>query len=453
MKKILIIGAGSVIFTQGLVVDLINFLQGERAQLALCDIDEEILKTVGALVSKMIEAKQANITLRLDTDRKNLLPGCDYVVSTIGVGGRRAWEQDVFIPRKYGIYQPVGDTSMPGGISRAMRMVPAMMDILNDVEIYAPSAQVFNYSNPMAVLTRAFAKASKVPVAGLCHGVPHTESHIAKVLGLDRNKITSTTVGINHLSFMYDIRHDGQDLKPEMHRHYQKCKEQGFDRALSGRMWDQTRGKPVTVEQELFSWSVFDRLDAFPAPGDRHICEFFTEEFPNGDYFGTKLGYLGAFSFERCIEMGDQSYDETRRLAFSEENLPQNFFDRFSGEHEQLMDIIKSMEHDEQRVFSANLPNLGVVPNLPDYAVLEMPAVASACGFRQIHCPDFPQQLAEIVRRFLDIIEVTADAALTGDRKLFEQAILMGGYISDKAVVASMVDEMIAAQKQYLPWA
>ena len=451
MKKILLIGAGSVIFTQGLVADLITYLDGGKATLALCDIDEEILQTVGALVEKMIQAKQGNITVELNTDRKRLLPGCDYVVSTIGVGGRRSWEQDVFIPRKYGIFQPVGDTAMPGGISRAMRMVPAMLDILNDIEALAPNAKVFNYSNPMAVLTRAFAKTSKVPVVGLCHGVAHSERHIARAMGLEREKITSTTVGFNHLSFMYDIRYEGKDLKPAMLEHYQKRKKDGFDRALVGRMWDETRGKPVTVEQELYAWELFERYGAFPAPGDRHICEFFTENFPGGQYYGKTLGTQGAFSFERCIEMGDASYAETQRLAYDKNPLPDDFFSKFAGEHEQLLEIIQSMENDQGRIFSVNLPNHGAVPNLPPQAVLELPAAATATGFRTLHCPDFPDILAAIINRFLAIIEVTAEAALTGDRGLFEQAILMGGYISDKQAVAKMVDELLAAQKQYLP--
>ena len=95
----------------------------------MVDIDPKALDSIHCLAGKMIEAKKADIELTYSTDRCDVLPGADYVISVIGVGGRWAWEQDVFIPRKYGVYQPVGDAAMPGGISRAMRMIPAILDI------------------------------------------------------------------------------------------------------------------------------------------------------------------------------------------------------------------------------------------------------------------------------------------------------------------------------------
>ena len=124
---------------------------------------------------------------------------------------------------------------------------------------------------------------------------------------------------------------------------------------------------------------------------------------------------------------------------------------RMSGEHEQLLSIIDSIEHDRRRIFSVNLPNGGAVPNLPADAVLELPAAACAGGFRKLCCDDFPSACAAVVARFLAIVEVTAEAALRGERRLFEEAILMGGYISDRQAVSKMTDELLRAQKQYLP--
>ncbi|NJD04323.1 MAG: hypothetical protein FIA99_17400, partial [Ruminiclostridium sp.] len=150
-KKLVIIGAGSAMFTQGLVMDLIKNPGKNKWHLALVDIDAQVIDSIAKLVKKMLEAKNADIELSYSTDRCDVLPEADYVVTTIGVGGRRAWERDVFIPRKYGIYQPVGDTAMPGGISRAMRMIPAMLDIARDIERLCPGAFFFNFSNPMAI--------------------------------------------------------------------------------------------------------------------------------------------------------------------------------------------------------------------------------------------------------------------------------------------------------------
>lgn len=447
-KKIVLIGAGSAMFTQGLIVDIIKNPGKNKWHISLVDTDPKALDSISKLCKKMLEAKDADIELSYSTDRCDVLPGADYVVTTIGVGGRRAWEQDVFIPRKYGIYQPVGDTAMPGGISRAMRMIPAMLDITRDIERLCPGTHFFNFSNPMAIICRAVKKASGFPMTGLCHGINHTERYIARFAGVEKEKLTTYAVGINHLTFMYDIRYNGQDIKPLLREKLKKVKSQGIDYANVGKLF--TEVKDESEEYEPFAWEVFEALDAFPAPGDRHITEFFTERFPGGKYYGKTLG-VDAYSFEGTIEFGDKIYEEMDRFAHSSGPLPENFFDNLMGEHEQLMDMINSIENDERKVFSVNLPNNGSVPNLPSYAVLEMPGVATAKGFRPMQVSDFPDVLAAIITRFLSIIEITVDAALKGDRKLFAEAVLMGGYISDREAVGKMVDELINAHIQYLP--
>src|SRR5262245_54215150 len=213
-KKIVLIGAGSAVFTQGLVADLILTPDLGPWQLGLVDIDPLALETAEGLSRRMIEARGAEITLEASTDRRNVLPGADIVVTTIGVGGRRAWEQDVFIPRKYGIYQPVGDTVMPGGISRAMRMIPALVEIAQDVKSLCPEAFYINYSNPMTVNCWAIRQATNVPVVGLCHGLFHVERELAQFMGVPPQEVTSFYAGLNHMTFIFDLRRQGRDAWP-----------------------------------------------------------------------------------------------------------------------------------------------------------------------------------------------------------------------------------------------
>src|SRR5688572_14392479 len=130
-ERIVLIGAGSAVFTRGLVADLIRL--GIKADLALVDIDPHALHVAEALTRKMIEVQKSPIHVRGSTNRRDVLKDATAVICTVGVGGRRAWEQDVFIPRKYEIFAPVGDTVGPGGSSRALRMIPAMVDIARDV--------------------------------------------------------------------------------------------------------------------------------------------------------------------------------------------------------------------------------------------------------------------------------------------------------------------------------
>lgn len=179
-EKIALLGAGSAVFTRGLVADIIR--KRWDAELALVDIDAEALEVAERLVSKMIEASGAPLRLAASTERRDLLAGATAVICTIAVGGRRGWEKDVQIPRKYGIFQPVGDTVMPGGSSRALRMLPPMLAIAEDVLELAPDALFFNYSNPMAAICRGVRKATGANAIGLCHGVSGVAGYLEDAL-------------------------------------------------------------------------------------------------------------------------------------------------------------------------------------------------------------------------------------------------------------------------------
>ena len=213
-ERIVLIGAGSAVFTSGLIADLIRL--DWTADVALVDIDPGALDVAYRLASKMVAATNAPITLRATTDRREVLPGATAVICTVGVGGRRAWEQDVFVPRKYGIYAPVGDTVGPGGSSRALRMIPVMVDVARDVVDLAPDALFFNYGNPMAPICRGIRKATGANVTGLCHGVVHVARHLAEKLGVRPNQLQYTAVGINHLTWFTSVRSDGQDAMGQL---------------------------------------------------------------------------------------------------------------------------------------------------------------------------------------------------------------------------------------------
>lgn len=183
---------------------------------------------------------------------------------------------------------------------------------------------------------------------------------------------------------------------------------------------------------------------------DRHVVEFFPERFPGGNYYGKRLG-VDVYSVEDTIARGDRIYEDMRARASGRAPLDGQIFYRTVGEHEQLLDILRSIEHDERRVYAANLPNLGAVPNLPADAVLELPAVATAGGLRPVQMPDLSAPLAAIVTRKLSAARLTVEAALTGDRRLFVEALLADGAVSDPQVAAKMGDELLQAHREHLP--
>jgi alpha-galactosidase len=446
-ENIVLIGAGSAMFTRGLIADLIH--TGWTVDLGLVDIDPEALAVAEGLARKMIAARDAPIDLRSSVDRRDVLRGATVVICTIGVGKRRAWEQDVFIPRKYGIYMPVGDTVGPGGTSRAMRMIPAMVEIAEDILELSPQALFFNYGNPMSPVCRAIRKATGANVVGLCHGVNGTAHTIAQVLGLPAADLRYTAVGINHLTWFTEVRTGGHDLMPQL-RQVAADKLAGFASHPDG-------GAPHPddpfwyPEHHLFSWQLLDRFGAFPAPLDRHVTEFFPQFFREGRYFGRTLG-VDAFSFERTIAEGDAIFAEMSACAFSPDPLTFDYFDRLGGEHEQVLDIINAIRNDTGAVFSANLPNAGQVPNLPLGAVVESPAIATSAGLRPILLPPLPAVLAgALSTRFL-WVETVVEAALEGSRDKFIQALVLDGAVSSMEQAIHLADELISAQSEFLPW-
>ena len=443
MTKIALVGAGSAVFTKGLVADLIA--RGEETTIGLVDPDPVALEVATGLATKMIRSRNAPIQLESSTARDDVFPGADAIICTVGVGGRKAWLADVRIPRQYGIYQPVGDTIMPGGLSRALRMIPAMVDIASDMLRLCPHALFFNYGNPMSAVCRGVRKATGAPVIGLCHGVFHVAATIARVLGVDVASLRYTAVGINHLTWFTEVRSAGRNLMPAL-REYGRAKlEELFDGAALP-----NNGATAPTANPA-SWLLLETFGAFPAVLDRHVCEFFPHLYSReGAYFGKTLG-TDCFSLERTIEDGDEAFAEMQAIASGRVEIPDEYFDRSSGEHEQVVEIIDSIRADRGTIYSANLPNKGQVPNLPADAVVESPVTADGSGLRAIQQPPLTPGVAGTLQRPFAAVEAIVGAALSGSREEFVQALLIDGSVQGHREAGRLADELLAVHAEHLP--
>lgn len=435
-KKMVLIGAGSAMFAKGLFLDIV-----ERSKLkwhiALVDTDATALDIIRLICEKLIELKKADVKLSFSTERTDVLPDADYVVCTIGVGGRRAWEQDVFIPRKYGIYQPVGDSVGPGGVSRAMRMIPAMVDIANDVAKLCPTAIMFNYSNPMTAICMAVRRATKVPIVGLCHGVPNGWKRIAGFLGFKPNDGAYTACGLNHMVFFYKMRLNGEDLFPRLIDRINMTSEE--NRVIG----------PLTAD--------FVRLHgSYIASDDRHYSEFVPEVMARDAYYGKTLGigdkpFSGTFSFEQTISLGDEEFAEYIKYAKSGDSLPEAFVKREEGESEHLIEMVNAMEEDKAEVFYANMPNDSALKQVPYSTVIERPVLVSGSGIQPLQLPNFPSSLLPQTLRYAGIFDVVVQAALNGDISLMQCAIEESSARPGRENVQKLTNELLVAQKEYLP--
>ncbi|MBV8740680.1 MAG: hypothetical protein JOZ12_02790 [Sinobacteraceae bacterium] len=450
-NKLVLIGAGSTVFTQRLVADLILSGEADRWQLALVDIDPVTLKAVDALVRKMLAFKNASFPIVATTDRREALPGADFVVTTIAVGGRRAWEADIQVPRRHEVFQPVGDSVMPGGISRAMRMIPQMVAIAEDVGRLCPEAHLLNYGNPMTAICRAIRRKTGVPVVGLCHGVTYVEGLLAGFLGQEQGSISSFGVGLNHLTFLSDIRCHGADARPLLRAQLEAQRPRLEREIAEKKTWPNgVSGRAIRVSDDPFAWSIFDQYGVFPVAMDRHITEFFPERFPGGRYHGRTLG-VDAFPIDARIALGDTWFDDMLAVARSADPLPASYFENVPGESEQLVQIMYSLLQDRKQVFSANLPSQGAVPWMPAEAVMELPAAACGRGFAPLQCPALPPALAAKILSKLTAVEITVEAALTGRFDLFVEALLADGTVSDPGRASALARDLIDTHRAHLP--
>ena len=444
-ERIVLIGAGSAVFTRGLVADLIRL--GTQADLALVDIDPHALRVAEALTRKMVNAANAPLTVRASLDRREALRDATAVICTVGVGGRRAWEQDVFIPRKYGLYAPVGDTVGPGGSSRALRMVPAMVNIARDILDLAPEALFFNYSNPMAVICRAVHKATGANVIGLCHGVQGVASIIAEFLEEPFADLQYTAIGINHLTWFTKIALRGEDAMQRMREFAQQKIMAGVP---NDRMPDYPFAAMGWPHHNLFSLELLLRFGAIPSALDRHVTEFFPQFFRTGQYYGQRLG-VDAFSFETTIAEGDETFAAMEKEAFGAQPLPDNYFQREEGDHELVMDIISAIRNGREYMVSANLPNAGQVSNLPSTAIVESPAITRNGTLQALPQEPLPSAIAGTLATRYQWVETIVEAAMEGSRDKFIQALVLDGYVDSFDMATSLADDLLAAQAMHLP--
>jgi len=447
-RCLVLIGAGSAVFTRGLLADLISAQDLGGWQIRLVDVDDAALAVAVRLAERMVDARDARdrITVTGSTDRRTVLPGADFVVTCIGVGGRDGWLRDHTVCQQHGVYQPVGDSVMPGGISRLLRTVPVMVDVARDVAELAPDALFFNYSNPMTANVMAMTQHGGASVVGLCHGMHHVQRELAEYIDAPFGETTTLYAGINHLTFIYDFRWNGVDAWPlvQERRAAERLRPAGPDDV--GAIFN----TGVRAAQNPFSWSLFDTYGAYPAANDRHVTEFFPQRWPAGAYYGKTLG-VDAFSVPEILEWGENRYRAMKAQADGDLPFGADVFDRSTGEQEQLIAIIRSVTHDSREMFSVNVLNNGSVPGLPDDAALEVPGVATARGLRAVQVPDLSAPLTAILGQRLLSVRLALDAALLGDRDLVVEAIIADGAVTDPDRARVLSAALIDAQAQHLP--
>src|SRR5215211_2323905 len=252
MAKIAFIGAGSTVFARNLLQDIFTFPDLHNSTIALMDIDPGRLADTEAVAKLLAQSARANPTIEATTDLRAALDGADYAINMIQVGGYQpATWIDFEVPKRYGLRQTIGDTLGIGGIMRALRTIPVMLDIARDMEELCPEALFINYTNPMAMLTWAMNRATPIKTVGLCHSVQGTAREIADWIEVPEDEVDYLCAGINHMAFYLRLERNGEDLYPALKQLAAERREPAYERVRFEML--RRLGYFVTESSEHFS--------------------------------------------------------------------------------------------------------------------------------------------------------------------------------------------------------
>lgn len=428
MPKIAMIGAGSTVFAKNLLGDILSFPELAESHITLMDIDPERLKTSEVVAHKVAKAVGACPQITSHTDRRAALDGADYAINMIQVGGYKpSTEIDFEIPKKYGLRQTIADTLGIGGIMRALRTIPVMLDMCHDMEQVCPDVTFLNYVNPMAMNTWAVTRATRIKTVGLCHSVQGTAWQLSRDIGVPFEEINYLCAGINHMAFYLRFEHNGEDLYPQIRKVVEE-----------GRVPDWNR-----VRYEMFL-----RLGYFVTESSEHFAEYcpyfirrdrpdLIERFnvPLDEYIRRCENQIAGWHAMKARFEGDEPVEVHR-----------------SGEYGSL--IIHSMETGQPRVIYGNVANADLITNLPTGCCVEVPVLVDKNGLQPTRIGALPPQLAAIMMTNVNVQSLTVEAALTGKKEHVYQAAMLDPHTAAELTldeIWSLVDDLIAAHGDYIP--
>src|SRR5579884_1859485 len=218
MVKVALIGAGSATFAQEVITDILAIEGLDEGTFALVDLDSQRLELTHEVAEVLIKLTGKSWTVQATTDRRSVLPGCDYVINAIEVGGLATIHDDFAIPLKYGVNQCIADTIGPGGIFKYLRTAPSWLAICRDIEELCPRALVINYTNPLSSIVLTALRATSLQVIGLCHSILLTSYELSEYADVPYERMRFRCAGINHLSWFVTLEMDGEDLYPRLRK-------------------------------------------------------------------------------------------------------------------------------------------------------------------------------------------------------------------------------------------
>ncbi|MBO9606583.1 MAG: alpha-galactosidase [Paenibacillaceae bacterium] len=429
MRRVAIIGAGSIVFCKTLLLDIMATPALEETEFVLMAPSTTKTSQVAAYANRVIEANGLKAKVTVTTDRREALRGANYVICSFQVGGVSAFELDYRIPLKYGVDQCIGDTLGPGGIFRALRSIPVVLEVARDMEELCPNATLLNYVNPMAMIGWALGE-TKVKFVGLCHGVQTTLDLISGYVGVPKREIDYVSAGINHMGWFLRIEHNGRDLYPLLREKFEQ---------------------PEFYVNEKVRGEVFRHFGYFMTESTGHLSEYVPWFRKSSQALGLYCdepsfgGESGAY-YSWCTYVANK-YKEQDILAGEPATLPPRSV-------EYCAYIIEALETGRTFTFNGNVRNDGMIANLPADCCAEGPIYADRTGLHRTLVGELPPQCAALNLTNINVQRLAVLAAKSGDPEAVVQACALDPLTSAVLTlkeIREMATEMLQAQREWLP--
>jgi alpha-galactosidase len=367
---------------------------------------------VGRFAQRLISDAGSGNTSETTTVRTEALDGADYVITTIRVGDDPAIDQD--IPFRYGVNQRIADTVGPGGVFKALRTVPVLLDICDDMEDLCPDAWLLQYTNPMAICCWSIAEATTISAVGLCHSVQGTTEQLADYIGAPREGVSAWAAGINHMAWFLRFERDGEDAYPAL--------------------WEALED-PDTYAKDTVRFEVMRRFGFFVSESTGHMSEYVP-------YFRTRPEVMERFglssdepALHRLDDRGDRHFKQIRGDVEGAAPLTAERSVEYASR------IMDALEGGEPTVINGNVPNEGLIPNLAEGACVEVPCMVDRLGIHPMSVGELPPQLAALNRSNIAVQELAVRAVLDGDREAARHAVMLDP-LTAAAIPLDRIDDM-----------
>ena len=415
--KVSVVGGGST-YTPELVEGFVT--RADRLpvdELVLLDVDRERLDVVGGLAGRMLTRAGFEGKLVLTGDRDEALDGADFVIVQLRVGGQAARHVDETLPLEFGCIGQ--ETTGPGGFAKALRTVPVVLELAEETARRgAPGAWIVDFTNPTGIVTQALLDEGHRAL-GLCNVAIHLQRRFAAHFGVEPDRVELEHVGLNHLSWERAVKVDGVDRLPELLEEHIELMADG-----TGIPADLIRTLGAIPSSYLRYYYLTDQV----------LEQERTHRTRAEEVMEIEAGLLELYR--------DPGLDEKPKLLDQRGGA-------FYSEAAAL--LVASLHAGTGDVQVVNVRNGGAIPDLPDDAVVEIPARIDRDGARPAPLLPLAPELLGLVQHAKAYERLTVRAAMSGDRTVALKALATNPLVRDYGTAGPLLDALLEANRQYLP--